>query len=135
MLVTVTFDITTLDQKKVIFEDIYLYVDIEVTDEEFEKIGASCDTGLFRGMYEDKNLTGICDRCRDAIRKWHFEETYGSDILFRFDYPIETRADRSETVWHAGYDDVAKGELIPTDAELTKNDDGTYTIGRPGEAE
>lgn len=135
MLVTVTFDITTLDQKDVVFEDIYLYIDIEVTDDEYEKIGASCDTGLYRGMYEDKGLSEICDRCRDTIRKWQFEETYGSDILFRFDYPIETRADRAELVWHAGYDELANGELIPTDAKLHKNDDGTYTIRWSGEDE
>ena len=96
MLVTVTFDITTKDQKTVVFEDIYLYIDIEVSDDEYKKIGDSCDTGLYRGMYEDKDLLDICGRCRAAIRKWKFEETYGDDILFRFDYPIETRADRAK---------------------------------------
>ena len=57
MLVTVTFDITTPDQKETIFADIYLYIDIEVTEAEYKKIGESCDTGLYRGMYEDKELS------------------------------------------------------------------------------
>lgn len=133
MLVTVTFDITTPDQKEVIYKDIYLYVDIEVTDEEYERICASYDTELYRGIFDDKNLSDICERCREAIKKWAFEEAYGNDILFRFDYPIETRAEHAELVWTAGYDELAKGELIPTDAKLTKNEDGTYTIDCPGD--
>ena len=96
MIVTVTFDITTADEKQVLLQDEYLYIDIEVTDEEYEKIGASFDSDLYRGMYEDTNLADICGRCREAIRKWQFEETYGNDILFRFDYPIETRADHAK---------------------------------------
>ena len=135
MLVTITFDITTKDQKEIVYSDFYLYVDIEVTDEEFSAIGESCDTGLFRGMYEDKSLSEICDRCRDAISDWHFEETYGDDLLFRFDYPLETRIDRAETLWQAGYDEIAKDELIPTDSELHKNNDGTYNIWWPGKQE
>lgn len=128
MLVTVTFDITTPDQKETIFADIYLYIDIDVTEAEYKKIGESCDTGLYRGMYEDKGLSDICDRCREAIKKWEFEKEYGNEILFRFDYPLETRIDRAEPVWAAGYDEVAKGELIPPDAHLYENGDGTYTI-------
>ncbi len=131
MLVTVTFDITTPDQKRVIFSDIYLYVDIEVTDEEYEKIGYSCDSGLYMGMFDDESLSDICNRCKEVADKWRFEEVYGEDILFRFDYPVETRFDRAELVWHAGYDEVAKGELIPTDAKLYKNSDGTYTVRSP----
>ena len=128
MLVTVTLDITTPDQKETIFADIYLYIDIEVTEAEYKKIGESCDTGLYRGMYEDKELSDICDRCREAIKKWEFEKEYGNEILFRFDYPLETRIDQAEPVWAAGYDEVAKGELIPPDAHLYENGDGTYTI-------
>ena len=128
MLVTVTFDITTPDQKETIFADIYLYIDIEVTNAEYKRIGESCDTGLYRGMYEDKSLSEICNRCREAIEKWEFEKLYGNDILFRFDYPLETRIDRIEHVWSAGYDEVAKDELIPPDAHLFDNGDGTYTI-------
>ena len=59
MLVTVTFDITTKDQKTVIEEG--LYVDIEVTEDEYERIGESCDTDMFRGMYEDITLSEICE--------------------------------------------------------------------------
>ena len=95
MLVTVTFDITTSDQKRVLFEDVFLYVDIEVTDGEYEKISDSFDTGRYRGMFEDGSLSVICDRCKEAVSKWKFEEAYGDDILFRFDYPIEARADRA----------------------------------------
>ena len=128
MFVTVTFDITTPDQKEVVFSDIYLYVDIEVTDEEYKKIGNSCDSGLYMGMFDDESLSDICNRCKEAVAKWKFEEAYGEDILFRFDYPLETRIDRAEHVWSAGYDEVAKGELIPPDAHLYDNGDGTYTI-------
>ena len=131
MLVTVTFDITTPDQKEVVFSDIYLYVDIEVTDKEYKKIGISCDSGLYMGMFDDESLSDICDKCKEAVAKWKFEEVYGEDILFRFDYPIETRAERAEHVWHAGYDELAQGELIPTDAKLFKNSDGTYTVRSP----
>lgn len=131
MLVTVTFDITTKDQNEVVFEDIYLYVDIEVTDKEYEKIGESCDSGLYRGMYEDRNLSDICDRCTEAIRKWNFEEEFGNDILFRFDYPLETRLDRAELMWSAGIDGVTGDELIPTNAKLKENGDGTYTVWWP----
>lgn len=133
MLVTVTFDIATADERQVLLQDEYLYIDIEVTDEEYDKIGASFDSDLYKGMYDDTSLAYICDRCREAIRKWQFEEAYGKDILFRFDYPIETRADHAELVRSAGYDEEAKGELIPTDAKLMKNEDGTYTVGRPGD--
>ncbi len=98
MLVTVTFDITTPDQKVVVFSDIYLYVDIEVTNEEYKKISNSWDTGLHMGMFDDESLSDICDRCKDAAAKWKFEEVYGEDILFRFDYPIEARADRAKHV-------------------------------------
>ena len=133
MLVTVTFDITTPDQKEIVFSDIYLYVDIEVTDEEYEKISNSCDSGLYMGLFDDKSLADICNRCKEAADKWKFEETYGEDILFRFDYPIEIRADRAENIWNAGYDEVAKGELIPPGAELFKNTDGTFTVWWPGE--
>lgn len=131
MLVTVTFDITTPDQKEIVFSDIYLYVDIEVTDEEYKMIGASFDSGLYSGMFDDERLLDICNRCKEAVAKWKFEEAYGEYILFRFDYPIETRADHAEHIWHAGYDELAKGELIPTDAKLYKNSDGTYTVRSP----
>ena len=134
MLVTVTFDITTKDQKEVLFTDIYAYFDIEVTAEEFKKIGVSFDTGLFRGMHEDKCLSEIYDRCLEAVSSWGFNEELGEDILFRFDYPIETRIDHSETVWTAGYDEVAGGELVPPEAELFENNDGTYSVWWPGES-
>ena len=127
MLVTVTFDITTKDQKKVL--DAGLYVDIEITDEEYELIGASSDNCKYAGMFEDEALTDICDRCLEAISDWGFEEALGEDILFRFDYPLETRIDRAETVWEAGYD-----ELAPPDAELFENSDGTFTVWWPGES-
>ena len=131
MLVTVTFDITTPEQKEVVFKDIYLYVDIEITDEEYERIGASFDTGLYMGMFDDESLSDICAKCKAEADKWEFEKAYGDNILFRFDYPLETRFEHAELVWHAGYDELAQGELIPTDAELIKNSDGTYTIGSP----
>ena len=127
MLVTVTFDITTKDQKTVIEEG--LYVDIEVTEEEYERIGDSCDTYMFRGMYEDITLSEICERCLEALGEPDNSE---EDILFRFDYPLETRIDRAETVWKAGFDEIAGDELIPTNAKLIKNNDGTYTVWWPG---
>ena len=132
MLVTVTFDVTTKDQKKVL--EAGLYVDIEIKDEEYELIGASCDTCKYAGIYEDEALSDICDRCLEAISDWGFEEALGEDILFRFDYPLETRIDRAETVWGAGYDEAADGGLIPPDAELLKNNDGTFTVWWPGES-
>ena len=127
MLVTVTFDITTKDQKMVIEEG--LYVDIEVTEEEYERIGESCDTYMFRGMYEDITLREICERCLEALGE---AENGEEDILFRFDYPLETRIDRAETVWKAGFDEIAGDELIPTNAKLIKSNDGTYTVWWPG---
>lgn len=127
MLVTVTFDITTKDQKMVIEEG--LYVDIEVTEEEYERIGESCDTYMFRGMYEDITLREICERCLEALGE---AENGQEDILFRFDYPLETRIDRAETVWKAGFDEIAGDELIPTNAKLIKNNDGTYMVWWPG---
>ena len=134
MRITVTFDITPEDQNEVLYTDIYAYVDIEVTNEEYETIGRSCDSGLYRGMYEDKSLSDICDRCREALRNGGFEEELGEDLLFRFDYPVETRIDHSETVWEAGYDVVAGGELVPPEAELFENNDGTYSVWWPGES-
>ena len=127
MLVTVTFDITTKDQKTVIEEG--LYVDIEVTDEEYERIGESCDTCMFRGMYEDITLREICERCLEVLGE---QNSGDEDRLFRFDYPLETRIDRAETVWEAGFDEIAGDELIPTNAKLIENDDGTYTVWWPG---
>lgn len=134
MLVTVTFDISTPDQKHVLYTDTCAYVDIEVTDEEYKAIGESFESKLFRGMYEDKRLSNICDRCREALRSWGFEEEFGDNFIFRFDYPIETRIDHSETVWKAGYDEVAGGELVPPEAELFENNDGTYSVWWPGES-
>lgn len=64
-----------------------LYVDIEVADEEYELIGESCDTDMFRGMYEDIALSEICERCLDALGEADNSE---ENILFRFDYPLET---------------------------------------------
>jgi hypothetical protein len=118
----------------VLFSDIYAYFDIEVTAEEYKKIGESFDTGLFRGMYEDKRLSEICDRCLEAVSVWDFEEELGADILFRFDYPLETRIDHAETVWVSGCDEVTGGELVPPEAEVLKNNDGTFTVWWPGES-
>lgn len=134
MLVTVTFDITTKDQKEVLFTDVYAYFDIEVTEEEYKKIGDSFDTGLFRGMHEDKCLSGICERCLKAVSGLGFKEELGEDVLFRFDYPIETRIDHAEPVWQAGSDEVTGGELVPPEAEVFENNDGTFTIWWPGES-
>ncbi len=127
MLVTVTFDITTKDQRTIIEEG--LYVDIEVTEEEYELIGESCDTDMFRGMYEDIALREICERCLEALGETDNSE---ENILFRFDYPLETRIDRAETVWKAGFDEIAGEELIATNAKLIKKNDGTYTVWWPG---
>ncbi len=107
---------------------------IEVTAEEYKKIVESFDTGLFRGMYEDKCLSGICDRCLEAVSIWGFEEELGEDILFRFDYPLETRIDRLEAVWVAGYDETVGGRLVPPEAEIFENNDGTFTVWWPGES-
>ncbi len=134
MLVTVTFEISTPDQKHVLYTDIYAYVDIEVTDEEYKAIGESFESQLFRGMHEDESLSDICDRCREALSGWGFEEEFGDNFIFRFDYPIETRIDHSETVWKAGYDEVAGSELVPPDAELFENNDGTFSVWWPGES-
>ena len=126
-----------LPEHKVFREGDYSPVELAwcayLTEEEYEKIGESCDTGFFRGMYEDEDLSDICKRCREATKDWNFEEEYGNDILFRFDYPLEIKIDRAEVLWVAGYDEIAKEELIPTNAELFKNDDGTYTVWWPSE--
>lgn len=119
---------------QVLYTDIYAYVDIEITDEENKMIGESFESKLFRGMFEDKRLFDICDRCREALRNWGFEEEFGDSFIFRFDYPIENRIDHSETVWKAGCDEVAGGELVPPEAELFENNDGTYSVWWPGES-
>ena len=134
MLVTVTFDITTKDQKTILFSDIYLYVDVEVTEEEYEKIGRSCDIGIYKGMYEDRNLSDICDRCREAISEWAFEQEYGDDILFRFDYPLETRIDRAVATSKTDKEfQLPLCKPIPNKVTLIDNKDGTYSIWWPGE--
>lgn len=131
MLVTVTFDITTPDQKETVAAETYFYVDIEVTDDEYKKIGNSFDTHLYRGMFEDMGLSDICDRCRAALSDWGFEEELGDDILIRFDYPVETRIDHAECIWTKSSDEDAE-ELIPPNAKLLDNEDGTYTVWWPG---
>lgn len=128
MLVTVTFDISTLDQKEVLYTDIYAYVDIEVTDEEYKKIGQSFECYLFRGMYEDASLSEICDRCREALKNWFFEEELGEDILYRFDYPIETRIDHLSPLRVNLPLENNEEEMKPSNAHLFKNEDGTYTV-------
>ena len=134
MQVTVTFDISTPDQKYVLYTDIYAYVGIEVTDEEYELIGRSCDSGLYRGMYEDESLSDICDRCREELRSWGFEEEFGDNFMFRFDYPIETRIDRVKAMEPIASFEGHEREAIPVNARLLDNGDGTYTIGWPDES-
>ena len=133
MLVTVTFDITTKNQREILFTDIYAYFDIEVTDEEYKKISESCDTGLYRGMYEDKKLSDICARCKEAISKWEFEEAFGDNILFRFDYPLETRIDHAVAQGKKRCGPMKKSEFTMSATHLFQNDDGTYTVWWPGE--
>ena len=129
MLVTVTFDISTPDQKYVLYTDIFAYVDIEVTRDEYERIGESFEKGCFRGMYEDESLSDICDRCREELRSWGFKEEYGINFLFRFDYPIETRIDHSRPMRFSEHFEGHEQETIPSNARLLDNGDGTYTIG------
>ena len=129
MLVTVTFDISTPDQKYVLYTDIYAYVDIEVTDEEYKEIGESFESHLFRGMYEDVSLSGICDRCREELRSWGFEEEFGDNFLYRFDYPIETRIDHAKPMRSSVPFEGHEQEPIPSNARLLDNGDGTFTIG------
>ncbi|MBR4994095.1 MAG: hypothetical protein IKY04_07570 [Lachnospiraceae bacterium] len=135
MQITVTFDVITKNQRVVVEEG--WDVDIEVTAEEYQRITDSYESNKFAGMYEDESLKDICDRCSAVVNEWDVSDDEAYDkkmadyaylIIYRFDYPVEVRIDHAEHVWHAGYDEIAHGELIPTDAKLTDNGDGTYTV-------
>lgn len=129
MLITVLFDIISKKTKEVILGG--CDIDIEVTPEEYQRITDSFETYMFAGMSEDKNLEDICKRCNAEVSKWDNEEPGISKEECRFDYPLEVRIDHAEHIWHAGFDTLANGKLIPTDAKLFKNSDGTYTVRSP----
>ena len=59
MLITVFYDIVDKETGDLIEE--YLYVDIEVTEEEYKRIDESCVADIFEGMYEDPSLADICE--------------------------------------------------------------------------
>ena len=129
MLVTVTFDIISKKTKAIILAG--CDIDVEITPEEYQRITESFETYLFRGMSEDKSLNDICNKCYAVVNEWREECSEEYDEECCFDYPIEVRADHAEEIWHTDFDELANDELIPTDAKLYKNNDGTYTIRSP----
>ena len=135
MLITVTFDIISKNQRVVVEE--CCDIDIEVSAEEYQRITDSYEFKKYACMYEDEELKDICDRCSAVVNELDVSDPgifdkkmadFAPYLIYRFDYPIEVRADHAEHVWHAGYDELAGGELIPTEARLTDNGDGTYTV-------
>ena len=135
MLITVTFDIISRNQRVVVEEG--CDIDIEVTAEEYQRITDSFESNKFACMYEDEELKDINDRCNAAVNELDVSDPgifdkkmadFAPYLIYRFDYPVEVRADHAEPVWHAGHDEIAGGELIPPEAELTDNGDGTYTV-------
>ncbi|MBR4994141.1 MAG: hypothetical protein IKY04_07805, partial [Lachnospiraceae bacterium] len=69
------------------------------------------------------------DRCREALSSWGFEEEFGDNFLYRFDYPIETRIDHAKPMVSSVPFEGHEQESIPSNARLLDNGDGTYTIG------
>ncbi len=135
MLITVTFDIISKNQRVVVEEG--CDIDIEVTAEEYQRITDSFESNKFACMYEDEELKDINDRCNAAVNELDVSDPgifdkkmadFAPYLIYRFDYPVEVRADHAEHVWNAGHDEIAGGELIPPEAELTDNGDGTYTV-------
>ena len=68
-------------------------IDVEVTDEEFESIMESFESGMYDCMYEDRNLSEICHRCYEIAGEYRFsrddEEDYSDNIVYLFEYPYE----------------------------------------------
>lgn len=134
MLITVTFDI--ISRTQVLVEE-GCDIDIEVTAEEYQRITDSYETNKYARMYEDEELKDICDRCSAIVNELEVSDPgvfdkkmadFAQYLIYRFDYPLEVRIDHAEPVWHAGYDEIAGGELIPPEARLKDNGDGTYTV-------
>ena len=125
MLITITFTIFSKETEKVILEG--CDIDIEVSPEEYRRMTVSYETNEFMHMDDDQDLRDIVKRCNAEVSKWN-DGSCEDDGFCKFDYPLEVRIAHAEHVWHAGFDSIANGELIPTDAKLIDNGDGTYTV-------
>ena len=142
MLITVLFDVLDKDEQVIIEEG--LDVDIEVTDEEFERIRESVKSHKCPIMCEDEELQDICDRCFDTVIEKGilgpelYDRALGNieeHLELLFDYPIEIIAENAVHMPLSGFDAPVYGCPVPEGTKYIELGDGKFKAVRPGEAE
>lgn len=94
MIITVIADIVNYE-RTVIVED-GLEFEVQVTEEEFDRIVESIMSEKYYSMDADANLKDICDRCTALVNEFSadvFEDIkYGDcprEFVYLFEYPVE----------------------------------------------
>lgn len=142
MLVTVFFDVLDKDEQEIIME--YLDIDIEVTEEEYERMDKSCRSHKFHAMYEDESLSDICDMCFDYVidngilGEEIYERTFGNfeeHLELLFDYPFEVLLDNAVLIHRSGFDAPVFGKSVPVGTRYIDTGEGKGIVVEPGNAE